>query len=130
MGDNGEKLANRPAGQQVDGDNIAAWDSIAAYWDQTLGNGNDLYEECLLPVIKELGNPHKGERALDLGTGSAVIAAVLAASGADVTAVDGSKSMLEKAEIRVKNAGLNMTFEVVNLLDPADLDAFSQRHPK
>lgn len=130
MSDSREEVANSLADQQVAGDNIAAWDNIAAYWDQTLGNGNDLYHECLLPAIQELGNPQKGERALDLGTGSAVIAAVLATSGAHVTAVDGSPLMLEKAEIRAKDAGLNMTFEVVNLLDTASLDAFSQRHPK
>ncbi|KAI8293077.1 hypothetical protein K4K56_005315 [Colletotrichum sp. SAR 10_98] len=78
----------------------------------------------------ELGAPQKGERALDLGTGSAVIAAVLATSGAEVTAVDGSKLMLEKAEIRAKDAKLDMTFEVVDLLDTESLDDFSQRHPR
>ncbi|KAI0127476.1 S-adenosyl-L-methionine-dependent methyltransferase [Xylariales sp. AK1849] len=130
MGDKGEKVANSVVGQQVDGDNLAAWEDIATYWDQTLGNGNDMYHECLLPAVQELANVQEGERALDLGTGSAVIAAVLATCGAHVTAVDGSKSMLEKAEIRAKDARLNMTFEVVNLLDTVSLDAFGQRHPR
>ncbi|KAF5486901.1 Ubiquinone biosynthesis O-methyltransferase [Colletotrichum siamense] len=130
MCENAEDVAKKALDGQRDGNNLSTWDNIASYWDQSLGNGNDMYQECLLPTIKELGAPQKGERALDLGTGSAVIAAVLATSGAHVTAVDGSKVMLEKAEIRAKDAKLDMTFEVVDLLDTESLDDFSQRHPR
>ncbi|TLD24996.1 hypothetical protein PspLS_05908 [Pyricularia sp. CBS 133598] len=112
------------------GDNVQAWDDIAGYWDQTLGDGNDLYQQCLLPVIRELASPQEGELALDLGTGSAVIAGLLASLGAKVTAVDASKSMLEKAEARASELKLDMKFELVNLLDPGSLDSFSSRHPK
>ncbi|KAF4880783.1 Ubiquinone biosynthesis O-methyltransferase [Colletotrichum siamense] len=130
MCENGENVAKKALDGQYDGNNLATWDNIANYWDQSLGNGNDMYQECLLPTIQELGAPQKGERALDLGTGSAVIAAVLATSGAQVTAVDGSKLMLEKAKIRAKDAKLDMAFEVVDLLDTESLDDFSQRHPR
>lgn len=112
------------------GDNIEAWDSIASHWDKTLGDGNDMYHECLLPTIRELADPQMGERALDLGTGSAVIAAMLASSGAKVTAVDGSRAMLEKAVIRARNARLDITAQEVNLLDPDSLDRFCQSSPK
>ncbi|KAK2773510.1 methyltransferase type 11 [Colletotrichum kahawae] len=125
MGDNGENVAKKG---HYDENNLATWDNIANFWDKSLGNGNDMYQECLLPTIQELGAPQKGERALDLGTGSAVIAAVLATSGARVTAVDGSKLMLAKAEVRAKDAKLDINFEVVNLLDTASLDDFSRRH--
>ncbi|TLD09892.1 hypothetical protein PgNI_05867 [Pyricularia grisea] len=111
------------------GDNVQAWDNIAGYWDQTLGDGNDLYQECLLPVVRELADPQDGELALDLGTGSAVIAGLLASLGAKVTAVDASKSMLAKAEARTKQANLDIAFEVVNLLDPESLESFSSCHP-
>jgi ubiquinone/menaquinone biosynthesis C-methylase UbiE len=61
-----------------------------------------MYRECLLLALQELANPQAGELALDLGTGSGLVAALLATLGAYVTAVDSSKSMLEAAESRVK----------------------------
>lgn len=130
MGDNVENVANQTLRAHYDEKHLATWDNVANYWDRSLGNGNDMYRECLLPTIEELGAPQKGERVLDLGTGSAVTAAILAASGTCVTAVDGSKSTLDKAEIRAKNANLDIAFEVVDLLDTASLDDFSRRHPR
>ncbi|KAH0427544.1 methyltransferase type 11 [Colletotrichum camelliae] len=130
MGDNGENVANRTLREHYDENNLATWDNVANYWDRSLGNGNDMYRECLLPTIEELGASRKGERVLNLGTGSAVTAAVLAASGTCVTAVDGSKSTLGKAAIRAEEAKLDIAFEVVDLLDIASLDGFSRRHPR
>ncbi|KAI8631759.1 S-adenosyl-L-methionine-dependent methyltransferase [Xylariaceae sp. FL1651] len=123
-----EILGGAVASGQLRGDNITAWDNIATYWDQTLGTGNDMYRECLLPTLQELANPQAGELALDLGTGSGLIGALLATSGAHVTAVDGFKSMLEAAETRVKEGGLGIAFKVVNLARGDSLEAFVERH--
>ncbi|KAH6656318.1 S-adenosyl-L-methionine-dependent methyltransferase [Truncatella angustata] len=122
--------------EQLNKENLAAWDSVAEYWDQTLQNGNDMYEECLLPTVRELvglspDGPSlglTGQRALDLGTGSAVIAGELVKAGATMTAADGSQGMLEKARWRSAMLGLDMVFDVVDLMDSESLDAFATRH--
>ncbi len=67
-----------------------------------------------LPLIALLA-PEKGERILDLGCGDGVLAATIAASGAQVTAVDGSPEMVAAARSRGLDArvmdGESLTFK-------------------
>jgi len=115
--------------RRLNEENLDIWDRVAEYWDQSLGSGNDLYQECILPTIKELTALHGDEQVLDLGTGSAIIAAALAAAGAQVTAADGSRRMLENAERRSAKAGLSIKFEMVDLIDESSLEDLTVRYP-
>lgn len=84
-----------------------------------MGNGPDWgdghYERFapeLVPAAEhlvELASPQKGERAVDLGCGSGNATVLLAATGAQVTAVDPSLRLLGIAAQRVRDEGLRIT---------------------
>lgn len=52
------------------------------------------------------------KKVLDVGTGTGIMAATLAALGTDVTAVDLCSNMIEKARANLENNGLKATFVV------------------
>jgi SAM-dependent methyltransferase len=80
---------------------LAAWETIAGYWDRTISrDGNNywqrLQEPCLARFLPEARV--RGCRALDLATGNGLVARWLVARGARrVLATDGSENMIRIA---------------------------------
>lgn len=86
-------------------DALAAWEANASFWDSVIGStGNDYYRVLELPVLDRMVQVKKDERALDLATGNGLVAHWLAQAGAKVIATDGSRKMLELAEMRGKGS--------------------------
>ncbi len=86
----------------------------------------------LAPVERELVErlvPAAGERWLDLGAGSGPIALRAARAGAEVTAIDATAPMLDKARADAEAAGLSISFDVGNVeylpYDDASFDVLS-----
>ncbi|KAF2158488.1 hypothetical protein M409DRAFT_61622 [Zasmidium cellare ATCC 36951] len=118
-------------------DNLEAWEQMAEQWEtfQSLegADGNDMFNQCLLPVVAELAGlrtederPVKklehwrpGERVLDLGAGSGIVARMFAKHGAHVTALDNSQAMLEKGRERATRQNLSgqITYDYIDLTD-------------
>ncbi|KAF7195315.1 Ubiquinone/menaquinone biosynthesis C-methyltransferase UbiE [Pseudocercospora fuligena] len=102
-------------------DNLVAWDNIAEAWEQEqsrdpvlggkVNDGNDMYQQCLLPVVDELANWRPGESVLDLGAGTGIIARLFARKGAHVTGLDFSEKMLTKGRESVKAKGFEGSVE-------------------
>jgi SAM-dependent methyltransferase len=81
-------------------------------WDEAT---HDRLAAVLEPVQGELVQrlaPKNGERWLDLATGTGPIAMRAAQAGADVTAIDGSAPILERARADAEDAGLSIRFDV------------------
>lgn len=89
-------------------DNLKAWNAIAGDWEVNQSpevngqadDGNDMFTQCLLPVVDELAEWKAGQTVLDLGAGSGIIARRFAKNGAHVTGLDFSTAMLKKGEER------------------------------
>jgi SAM-dependent methyltransferase len=70
--------------------------------------------EMLLPaaqVLVDVAALQKGERVLDVGTGTGNVALLAAAAGAHVTAVDPSERLLRVASAAARQRGLDVTCE-------------------
>lgn len=86
--------------------NLDSWAVNAEFWDQVVGEGNDMYQELVLPVIEELASVKQGNQILDLGTGNGIGARRLqkslaaAGGGGKVVASDGCEELLQKAKKR------------------------------
>lgn len=78
---------------------MAWFDAFAKEYDEwyksSLGERVDRIEKAL---VDEMAQPQKGERALDLGTGTGNFAVWLANKGLSVTGYDVSKEMLQEAK--------------------------------
>lgn len=83
-----------------DASSRTAWNARA--YDSSFG-----YVSALGAPLVDLLDPQPGERVLDLGCGTGVLTAEIAARGAHVLGIDGSPSMIEAAIAR--HPGLDFT---------------------
>jgi SAM-dependent methyltransferase len=84
-----------------------AFDSVAADYDGARGN-NALIQRMRAQVMETIERTFpRGARLLDLGCGTGIDAAYLAARGFAVTALDASPAMVAQASERLRRAGLD-----------------------
>ncbi|CZT16049.1 uncharacterized protein RCC_01889 [Ramularia collo-cygni] len=109
-------------------DNLHSWDAMAEHWEifqspadanGKTEDGNDMFTQCLLPVVDELVEWEAGQTVLDLGAGSGIIARRFASQGAHVIGLDYSEPMLQKGRERSKVEKLkgSVTYDFIDLMD-------------
>jgi len=92
---------------------------MAAWWDEKQGEEGDRWHRTLIdPVLERVLGDVGGVRVLEVASGNGYLARRLARRGARVTAVDGSKGMLERARGRELRAPSSVEYL---LGDAADL---------
>lgn len=110
-----------PAPTPPDGPGVPAgdvrdrWETNAAWWDATVGEGNRTQREIVGPATERLLGPVQGLRVLDLACGNGHFARRLADLGAIVTAVDFSPTFLALARARSAGYADRVRFEEVDL---------------
>jgi 2-polyprenyl-3-methyl-5-hydroxy-6-metoxy-1,4-benzoquinol methylase len=91
------------------------WEQKAEFWDNLHGDdGNRYHRELISPVVERLLAIRPGEQILDISCGSGILARRMAALGADVTAVDFSAVMIERARARKQVRGNPVVYKVVD----------------
>ena len=102
----------------ADDSSTKSWDAIAEDW-VSHADSNDYRNHLLIPrMLRTLGDV-RGRRVVDLGCGEGGYARELTRRGARVTAVDGSKQLLEVARQRaqVENLEIDHLCANANALD-------------
>lgn len=75
-----------------------SWEKSADWYDRIIGErGSELYQAVVIPGALKLLSPQRGERVLDLGCGQGVFCRALTREGCEVTGVDASPSLIQKA---------------------------------
>lgn len=123
--------------------NLPQWNANSDYWDRTLGDGNSMFTELILPTIEELAELKPGQKVLDLGTGNGIVARRLAdaQTGVEILACDYSEQQLHNAQkrtdawykVRAARGILDeskIEFERLDLLDRQALHNFASLHPR
>lgn len=95
----------------------AAWDAVAAFWHQRMGEGNDFVDTLIWPLVQRLLPPLDASRILDVGCGNGLYSRKLAADGARVLAVDYSSEMISHARAATRDGDVDYA-----VLDAADRD--------
>ncbi len=92
--------------QQLNEEGRALWDQKAAFWDEMHGDdGNRFHRRLISPSVERLLALQEGEHVLDVACGNGVMARRMAALGGQVTAVDFSAALLDRARQRGQVAG-------------------------
>lgn len=133
-------MADTDSGTRRDTGNLDAWAVNAAYWDKTVGEGNDMYKELVLPAIEELAalDSTANECILDLATGTGIAASKLRACtgpNSHIVAADGCLEMLEIAKSRdrafmdreMDGSIRGIEYVHLDLMDEKQLDSFTSR---
>lgn len=103
------------------------WDTKAAFWDELHGDeGNRFHRELIGPAVEALLNLQVDEKVLDVACGSGVLARRMAVLGAEVTAVDFSAALLERAQARGQAGGTPIRYLQVDATDEEALAAMGE----
>lgn len=74
------------------------WDHVAEWYDDLIGQRrSDHHDDVIHPGVMRLLALVPGERVLDIACGQGELAALLARSGADVTGLDASPALIDRA---------------------------------
>jgi len=96
----------------------ALWDRKADFWDALHGEyGNFFHRQLIDPAVERLVKIRKGEKLLDIACGNGVIARRFAALSAQVTAVDFSVALIERAQDRGQKTGTPIDYAVMDVTD-------------
>ena len=91
-----------------------SWGNVAGWYDELLENKDGTYQQdVILPNLKRLINPQKGEKILDIACGQGYFSRFLNEAGAQVTGADIAKELIGIARI---HSPKSISFEVA----PAD----------
>ncbi len=103
------------------------WDEKAAFWDRLHGDaGNGFSRGIVEPAVKRLLDPRPGERVVEAACGNGTITRRLASWGADVTAFDFSRTLLELAEARGSGDGGSIRYLWADATDEAAVAALGE----
>ena len=86
----------------------SSWEKSADWYDDIIGeHGSELYRRVVIPGALGLLQPKSGEKIIDLGCGQGVFSRALATKQCDVTGVDVSLSLIERAKEYKSRAPIN-----------------------
>ena len=102
-----------------------AWNRIAEFWNQRMGEGNDFVDVLIWPCVERLIAPIDGRRVLDLACGNGLYARRLSQAGANVVAVDFAAEMIRAAIDATPDAS-SIEYRQLDVSDPAQLSALRE----
>ena len=85
---------------EYDGETARVWDTLAEWWDDKIGDGNEFQDYLIEPATERLLGLQSGERVLDIACGAGRFARRMAALGTTVLAIDHSKKFIKRAKER------------------------------
>ena len=109
---------------------LEAWEKNALFWDRRMGDeSNRFHREVVRPGVTALLEPSPGDIILDIACGNGNYSAYMAELGAEVTAFDYSKRMIELAKKRQRRFLDHISFHVVDATDQKSLLALRGDRP-
>ena len=110
------------------------WNDRARTYDNSPGHGihSDQEKQAWMKILSNALDQKQGLRILDVGTGTGALALLLAEMNHEVTGIDLSNEMLNKAREKAKTNNLKIEFRAGDAESPAfeheSLDAIVSRH--
>lgn len=105
----------------------SAWNRIAPFWDERMGEGNDFHKRLVEPATDRLLEPTSGERILEIACGNGAYARHLAELGVEVLAGELSEAFLELAAARPTAHPERIEYRVLDATDEFQLTTLGER---
>lgn len=91
------------------------WETNADFWDERMGNdSNQFHREIVRPDTERMLSIEHGERVLDIACGNGNFSKRLVELGADVTAFDYSRKMIDNAKKRCSHCIDKIDFHIID----------------
>jgi 2-polyprenyl-3-methyl-5-hydroxy-6-metoxy-1,4-benzoquinol methylase len=103
------------------------WDRNAVFWDEKMGEGNQLQKLLVGPATERLLDLHPGQLVLDLACGNGVMARTMARLGVQVLACDFAPTFLERARARSVENGDLIEYREIDATDVHQLLELGER---
>ena len=95
-------LQHSPDFPEYDNATVGAWDRLAEWWDDKIGDGNEFQDYLIEPPTERMLALKAGEQVLDIACGAGRFARRMASMGAIVTAIDQAERFLNRARERTR----------------------------
>ena len=112
--------------ENVNPDEIEKFGSMASRWWDLDGEFKTLHQ--INPLRLQLIDKTislKGKKILDVGCGGGILSEAMAAKGADVTAIDLAKELIDVAELHSLDTGAQVNYQLISVEDLAQQQAAS-----
>jgi SAM-dependent methyltransferase len=93
-------VEHSPDFPEYDDRTVGAWDRLAEWWDDKIGDGNEFQDYLIEPASERMLALKAGEQVLDIACGAGRFARRMAGMGAVVTAIDQAERFLNRARDR------------------------------
>lgn len=98
---------------------VEAWDRLAEWWDDKIGDGNEFQDYLIDPATERMLALKAGEQVLDIACGAGRFARRMASMGAVVTAIDQAERFLNQARERTIENNDRIQYLKLDATDPA-----------
>lgn len=103
------------------------WEQNAAFWDDYMGEAsNDFHNLLVRPGTERLLEVQAGQTVLDVACGNGNFSRRLAELGAQVIAIDGSETMISRAQQRTPSQINSLTYQIIDATNAAQLLALGE----
>ncbi len=108
-------------------ENRRIWNANAKWWDDRIGDGNAFQEVLIEPATERLLEISPGHKVLDIACGAGRTARKLTGLGAQVTGIDYSSEFIDRARLRGKQEGIEVTYHVMDAANEEALETLGRR---
>ena len=112
---------------EYDSQTAEVWDTLAGWWDDKIGDGNEFQDYLIEPATERLLALKPDEMVLDIACGAGRFARRMAALGAMIVAIDHSEMFVRRAQERTTEDADRITYRVLSATDPEALLSLGEK---
>ena len=112
---------------EYDSQTAEVWDTLAGWWDDRIGDGNEFQDYLIEPATERLLALKPDELVLDIACGAGRFARRMADLEARIVAIDHSKKFIRRARERTTENTERITYHVLSTTDPEALLSLGEK---